>query len=204
MDEQEQEFEPEWFKSRANKNMLRDGAPVAGLGTTRLNGMDVVDYLYRVGFDDVNEIGVALATFSAESLWYMSAWHHNVDADGNILSTDWGFPQINDKAHPEFFPNGDPTKFMIDPFLQAQAAFKVYTQSAYTFNPWAAYTSKVWLDDYHIRRASLALLNYTSRRLVKLAKDRPDVINGRTTPPTKTPNTLISIAQFNKIYPIGT
>lgn len=201
MDERD-EMIPTWYKLKPAHPKF-DG-PVAGLGTKRLNGMDVADLLRKAGFDEPVELGDALATFSAESLFYQSAFHHNVDADGNVLSTDWGFPQINDKAHPEFFPNGDSTAFMNDAAMQAEAAFAVYKKSSFSFNPWAAHTSGVWLDDYHLRRASLALLNSTSRRLVTLAKARPPQIGNRVTPATLTPNTLITVKQFNKIYPSGT
>jgi hypothetical protein len=193
---------PKWYKEREDHPKF-DG-PISGLGTKRLNGMDIADFLELAGFTEIKELGDAIATFSAESLFYMSAFHHNVDDAGKLLSTDWGFPQINDKAHPEFFPNGDATAFMDDPQAQAKAAFKVYAQSSYTFNPWAAHTSGIWLDDYHLRRSSLALLNSNSRRLVALAKARPAEINGRATPTTKTPTTLITTKQFNTIYPFGT
>lgn len=190
-----------WYKVKDDHPKYN--GPVSGLGTKRLNGMDIADLLYNAGFTDPHTLTSALATFSAESLFYQSAFHHNLDDNGNILSTDWGFPQINDEAHPKYFPNGDATEFLNDPKLQAQAAREVFVSSSHTFNPWAAHTSGIWLDDYHIRRAALAILNSTSRRLVTLAKERPAVINGRTTPETKTPNTLISIKQFNTIYPPG-
>lgn len=75
----------------------------------------------------------AVAVMCAESGRYTGAWHDNLDAEGNVLSTDRGLFQIN-SLHP----------------LTAEEAFDPKTNATYSFqlseegqdwSPWAAFNS---------------------------------------------------------------
>lgn len=182
---------------------LPAGAPVASLGPApAINGMDVARYCYDAGWHDVENLARALGTSISESAWHPEAFHHNVDTDGNIASTDWGMWQINDQSHPEFFPGGD-TSAAFDPAKSTRKAFDIW-KSWGGFNAWFGFKNQVYLDDYYLRRVWLAMANFGARDWVKLAMERPGVIAGRNTPSTKTRVPMISLSQFRIIYPSGT
>jgi len=83
----------------------------------------------------------AVALMCAESARFEEAYHYNVDEDGNLLSTDWGLFQINDKWHDDFeMPAG------FNAIYNAGYAFKMWKDNGKSFNAWAAYTSGAYLQ----------------------------------------------------------
>lgn len=176
----------------------------AGLGTVpALNGMEVARLCYAAGWHDVWTLAAAIGTFASEALFHPAAFHQNVDADGNVVSTDWGMCQINDAAHPEFFPGGSPAN-ALDPQKAIAKSFEIWNAAGQSFDPWFGHKNQVYLDDYYLRRSWLAILNMGAARWITLAEARPDVVAGRTTPPTKTHPTMITLSDLRKIYPPGT
>lgn len=174
---------------------------VAGLAGIQLNGDVVERGLYAAGWTDPFSLQEAAATFAAESLWYTEAFHHNLDADGTVDSTDWGPAQLNDRFHPEFFPNGDPRPIAFNPEKCWIAARAIYARNGRSLDPWYAHKNLVYLDDYYLRRASMALCNLVAELAVDHAKARPPVVAGRTTPPTSTRSPMLSTHDLAKIYP---
>lgn len=177
---------------------------VAGLDGHALNGMDAGARCYEAGWHDVFTLTHSLATFFSESLLYTRAFHHNVDASGTITSTDWGPCQLNDKAHPEFFPHGDENAIACNPDKCFAAAFKVWQDGGQSFGPWYGWKNGVALDDYYLRRASLAILNLVAADMKTDALARAPEIAGRPTPPTKTRTPMISTHELRTVYPPGT
>jgi lysozyme-like protein len=177
---------------------------VSGLGSKpALNGMDVAVLCYDAGWHDVKTLARALGTSISESAWHPEAFHQNLDSSGNVTSTDWGMWQINDAAHPQFFPNGSHDN-AFDPVKATDYAFQIYNDAGQSFDPWYGFKNKVYLDDYYLRRCWLAVCNFGARIWVEEAEARPAEIAGRTTPPTKTRVPMISLSDFRKIYPPGT
>lgn len=86
------------------------------------------------------ELETAVAVMTAESLRYVEAWHDNVDEDGNILSTDWGLFQINDKAQDIELP------YHLEPIPNAEKARDIYKGRGKSFSAWAAYNSGRYLQ----------------------------------------------------------
>lgn len=174
---------------------------VAGLDGVALNGMDVAVECHRAGWVDALELAKALATFCSESLFYTMAFHHNLAPDGSILSTDWGPCQLNDKYHAQWFPGGDPSVIACNPNECFKAAHTVWKDSGGSFAPWYGWKNGVALDDYYVRRAGLAVMNYVARDLVQLAGERAPEIAGRKTPPTLTRVPMMSTHDLRVIYP---
>jgi hypothetical protein len=176
---------------------------VSGLDGVQLNGMDAAVRIHdaSTSWRDARVLAHALATFFAESLLYTRAFHHNVGPDGTVDSTDWGPCQINDKAHPDLFPGGDPDAIACNPDKCFGAAWQIYHAAGGSLDPWYGWKNGVALDDYYLRRASLAVANFVGRDLVTLAKGRAPEIAGRTTPPTTTRVPFISTHDLKLVYP---
>ena len=94
---------------------------------------------YHVGFRGGNRLRTAVAVMTAESQRWTRAWHHNRNDKGEIVSTDRGLYQINDKAHPQF-----PEEWMWDPIRNAGFAYRL-SAGGNDFRPWAAYNSGAYL-----------------------------------------------------------
>jgi hypothetical protein len=60
------------------------------------------------------------------------AMNHNRDKDGNILSTDYGVFQINNK-----WQKVGNERFLFDPEINIRLAWRIYQDSGYTFKMWA-------------------------------------------------------------------
>lgn len=67
--------------------------PLAG---TPLLPRKVARILLDLGWTNVENLALMLATFMAESNLYTQAYHYNAPADGGDGSTDWGPCQLND------------------------------------------------------------------------------------------------------------
>ncbi len=89
-----------------------------------------------------SELQVALAVAGAESSGHVYAYHANTDG-----STDFGFMEINDKAHPQWFGVISLATQMnwAIPVDNAMMAYQVYTatkaEGKNGFSPWVAYES---------------------------------------------------------------
>lgn len=95
---------------------------------------------YHVGWRG-RDLITSVALMCAESARYTLAWHANLDAAGNLLSTDWGIFQINDKAHPDLELPEDYRNVIAN----AEFAHQIYKDHGKSFNAWAAYTSGAYL-----------------------------------------------------------
>lgn len=189
-----------------SEKLTADGTPVGGLAGKQLNGIDAARSCFDAGapWRDAVALSHAVATFFSESLLYTEAFHHNLDVDGNVVSTDWGPCQLNDKAHPNFFPNGDHMVIACNPARCFGAAFEVFQASSGSLDPWFGWKNGVALDDYYLRRGALAVLNLVAANMVGLANARDPVIAGRSTPPTKTRVPMINTHELARVYPPGT
>lgn len=90
---------------------------------------------YHVGWFKPENQKIAVAVMTAESQRYPDAWHENTDEEGNILSTDWGLFQLNDKAQDIALP------YHLEPIANAQKAYDIFKNRGKQFTAWAAYNS---------------------------------------------------------------
>ncbi len=91
---------------------------------------------WDVGWRHERELKTAVAVMCAESARYPESWHDNIDPDtGEVISTDWGLFQLNDKAQ-----NLELT-YHLEPIANAQKAFAIYKGRGKKFTAWAAYNS---------------------------------------------------------------
>lgn len=95
---------------------------------------------HDVGWKSGDALKTAVAVMCAESARYPDSWHENyigVPPDElQLVSTDWGLFQINDRWHPDFeLPDG------LNPIRNAQYAYKMYKDQSKTFKAWAAFNS---------------------------------------------------------------
>jgi hypothetical protein len=86
----------------------------------------------------VPDLTTAVAVMTAESGRYTEAWHDNLDPAGEVVSTDRGLFQINDKSHPEL---SDAKAY--DGVQNAIYAYSLWSTHGWT--PWAAFNSGAWL-----------------------------------------------------------
>ena len=101
---------------------------------TRFDKQELEDLWISVGGPkEVADIASAVAL--GESAGDPSNIYHNKDAQGNILSTDRGLWQINDKVHPEHNDNPD---IWFLPTVNAAKAVAIY-QGRQDFDRWNAY-----------------------------------------------------------------
>lgn len=89
---------------------------------------------YHVGFRG-RDLVTAVAVMCAESARYPESWHDNLDENGDVVSTDWGLFQLNDKAQDLELP------FDLEPIPNAQKAHDIYKARGKQFTAWAAYNS---------------------------------------------------------------
>ncbi len=104
--------------------------PLAG---EELTIKEALALCWHVGFRGPKLI-TAVAVMCAESGRYVGAWHDNLDAQGNVLSTDRGLFQLN-TIHASV---SDLEAY--DPVGNATFAFQLSHQGE-DFSPWAAYNS---------------------------------------------------------------
>lgn len=95
---------------------------------------------YDVGWTRKDNLITAVAVMCAESARYPDSWHENyigVPPDElQLVSTDWGLFQINDKAHPEI-----EVPEILNPIQNAQKAYEIFRGRGKKFTAWAAYNS---------------------------------------------------------------
>lgn len=94
---------------------------------------------YDVGWKRADRLKVAVAVMCAESARYPDSWHENyigVPPDElQLVSTDWGLFQLNDKAQDLELP------YHLEPIANAQKAYEIFKQRGKKFTAWAAYNS---------------------------------------------------------------
>ena len=86
-----------------------------------------------VGFEP-NQLDVAVAVMCAESGRWTKAWHDNLDANGNVTSTDRGLYQVN-TIHESV---SDEEAY--DPVENAKFAYQLSKQGT-DWSPWMAFNS---------------------------------------------------------------
>lgn len=89
---------------------------------------------YHAGFRRIRLV-TAVAVMCAESGRWTRAWHDNLDAEGNVVSTDRGLFQINNKAHPSL---SDADAY--SPIPNAVYAAMLSHMGA-SWKPWSAFLS---------------------------------------------------------------
>lgn len=87
-----------------------------------------------VGFPLGKTLDTAVAVMCAESGRYTEAWHDNLDADGNVLSTDRGLFQIN-SLHVAITG-----AMAYNPKCNAEYTFQL-SKHGTDWTPWAAYNN---------------------------------------------------------------
>jgi hypothetical protein len=151
----------------------------------------IAQLAYGVGITDFYELARATSIALAESQGYTRAYNDNFDANGKLLSRDVGIFQINIPASQV----GTAIETdLYDPAKNVAAMKRLF--DARGWQPWVAYTSKVYLHDTYIRRASLGLMNMEAEMLVRAARDDGQL--------PKTPVPMLSqkqLATFLSLYP---
>lgn len=100
----------------------------------------IADLNYRAGWRG-DQLERSIAIVLAESQGWSRAWHKNLDEHGNVLSTDYFYWQINDKAYPEVVQLWESGVDTDEVWLEvAQLAHRIFNNYGHTFNAWAAAT----------------------------------------------------------------
>lgn len=110
-----------------------------------LRGRRVALLCHNAGWRD-EKLLIAVAIAGAESGWYPEAYHDNDDG-----SRDRGLFQIN-TVH-DWLSDADAYKAGPN----TEAAYRVYKDNGYSFEPWAAYTNAAYLK--WIRPAARGVAN---------------------------------------------
>lgn len=108
--------------------------PIAG---RQLTIEEALALCYVIGWR-AKQLRWAVAIMWAESGRYVEAYHDNVTATGELLSTDRGLFQINDVAHPSL---SDADAFKAVP--NARYAYKLWV-GAGGWTPWAVYNHRTF------------------------------------------------------------
>jgi hypothetical protein len=135
------------------------GDPPAGSGLLlgkQLEPWYIAAICYDAGWQEAFELLTTDQVVLAESQGYTLAIH--VNADG---SRDRGIFQLND-IHAAITD-----EIAYDPVKAAAAAFDLWA-SARGWEPWAAYTTDVFLHDSYLSRASRGVGNFLCRRTLEL------------------------------------
>lgn len=100
-----------------------------------LSASDIAKLAYKAGFRG-NDLNIAVAVALAESGGNTAAYNPEAAAGTAKGSGSRGLWQIYGTAHPEY--NNDSA---FDPFVNAQAAYKVYREAGNRFTPWSTYNA---------------------------------------------------------------
>lgn len=152
--------------------MIDEAAPEGatwGLGDVFLQPRQVADLAYRHGVTNAPDLATIVAVCYAESQAGVNAWHDNLAADGvTVLSRDVGLFQINIPASAIGTPR---EKELYDPDTNASAMFALYSHRR--FEPWASFTSGVYLNDGYTGKAALGLCNFAVEQFNKAGAKLP-------------------------------
>jgi hypothetical protein len=125
---------------------------------------EIAAWAYAAGWKDAMQLVTAVAVCLAESQGYDHAV--NVNQDG---TTDRGLWQLN-SIHAAI---SDDEAY--DPERATQLAWGLWKSAGGTFQPWAAFTSGVYLHDSYVGRATIGVANLLGDALLKLpVPDKPD------------------------------
>ena len=124
---------------------------------------------YHVGWRG-HDLVDSVALMCAESARYVEAWHENyigVPPDElQLVSTDWGLFQINDRWHPDF----ELPEMYKNAIANARYAHGMYKDQGKSFHAWAAYDSGAYkqfipdvLEHYELDRWRLKVANVEKR-----------------------------------------
>jgi hypothetical protein len=139
-----------------------------GLGKVFLQPRQVADLAYRHGVTKAPDLATIIAICYAESQAGVDAWHDNLASDGTVLSRDVGAWQINVPA--SAIGTSRETE-LYDPDTNASAMFALYSNRR--FEPWASFTSGVYLHDVYTGKAALGLLNFAAEQFNKAGATLP-------------------------------
>jgi hypothetical protein len=151
----------------------------------------IAQLAYGAGITDFYEIARATSIALAESQGYTRAYNDNFDANGKLLSRDVGLYEINIPASQV---GTSVEEALYDPANNVAAMKRLY--DARGWQPWVAYTSRVYLHDTYTRRAALGLMNMEAEMLVRAAR-----ADGQS---PKTPIPMLSqkqLSHFLSLYP---
>jgi hypothetical protein len=140
-----------------------------GLGKVFLQPRQVADLAYRHGVTKAPDLATMIAICFAESQGGVDAWHDNLATDGaTILSRDVGLWQRNIPA--SAIGTSQETD-LYDPDTNASAMFALYKNRH--FEPWASFTSGVYLHDVYTGKAALGLCNFAAEQSNKAGASLP-------------------------------
>lgn len=121
-----------------------------------LTAAQIAYYAKQAGFQG-NDLTTAIAVALAESSGRLTAT--NTNSNG---STDYGLWQINDKAHPDLI-TADAQWW--SPPINAQMAFKVYSDAGNKFTPWSVFKSGAYVT--HLGVALVGAMNPDEQGVVQ-------------------------------------
>lgn len=151
-----------------DSNQRGEGA-TWGLGKVFLQPRQVADLINAHGVTGAADLATMIAVCYAESQAGVDAWHDNLAPDGEtVLSRDVGLWQINIPAGMIGTPR---EKSLYDPGTNADAAWRLY--HARRFEPWASFTSGVYLHDGYTGKAALGLMNFAVEQFNKAGATLP-------------------------------
>jgi len=101
--------------------------------TVRLTAQQIAQYARNAGFTG-NDLLTAVAVALAESGGKVAAYNPEAQAGTAQSKGSYGLWQIYRQAHPEF-DGWD----LNDPQINANAAFRVYSDAGNSFRPWSTY-----------------------------------------------------------------
>jgi hypothetical protein len=111
-----------------------------GAALLALSGKAVYEYMGRLSIQDLKTLAENIG-FGADSSVAAAIAMAESSGDPNAYGDatqggSYGLWQINAKYHPEFGPD---FTALYDPHANANAAYLVYKQAGYSFQPWTTY-----------------------------------------------------------------
>lgn len=120
---------------------------------------EIADLAESHGFTEAMPLATAIAVCFAESQARDHSYNDNIGGEGQTLSRDCGLMQIN---IPAANIGTSVEANLYDPDINMQAAIRLWKMRG--FEPWASYTSGVYLHNYYTGRASLGMMNFAVER----------------------------------------
>lgn len=124
---------------------------------------DIAALCYEYGWTDAKELVTAVAVCLSESQGYQKAYNENKDENGVVKSKDIGLFQINIPGSK--IGTDEETALFEDVGYNLERARILYEKRG--FQPWYAYTLKVYLRDSYIKRATRGVGNFLADEMLK-------------------------------------
>lgn len=115
-------------------------------GIVRFNAQQIAQVARRAGFTG-SGLAIAVAVAMAESGGNTVAYNPETAAGTPDGLGSYGLWQIYLKAHPEFSGRD-----LFDPDTNGNAAYRVFQQAGYSFNPWSTFKNNAYAS--HLEEAT--------------------------------------------------